>query len=121
MNLPASPDVASGTAMLCNAWEAATMASTIVVSPGSFVGVSAPPTLYSVVIAAIILPPTILAGKQAMQAALMAAVPVQDPKLSPLANALYSAFSALQGQVTGLDSTPTPAGPLPLVTVSPVL
>lgn len=121
MNLPPSPDAVSGIMMLCNAWEAATMASTLVVTPGAFLGASAPPTLYSVVIASILLPPSIVAAKQVMFAALSTAVPIQDIHMSPLGNAVYSAFSALQAMVTGLNSVPPPPGPQPLIVVSPVL
>lgn len=119
--LPAAPALPPGLQQYCDAWEAATLASTIVVAPGNFFGVSAPPTLFSVVIASILMPPSIAAGKAAMFAALSSAAPIQIADLSPLAQALYTAFSTLQVQATGLNSVPPPPGPQPLVAVSPVL
>jgi len=120
-NLPPSNDTVAGITMYCNAWEAATMASVLTVTPGAFIGAPAPPTLFSVVASTVLMPPSIAAGKKIIFDLLSSAVPVKNPKESKLAQAMFSAFSSLQGQVTGLDSTPTPAGPLPLTVVSPVV
>jgi hypothetical protein len=120
-NLPASQDTASGLKAFADAWQAATMASTLQVGPGAFIGTSSPPTLFSVVMSSILVPASVMAASQALLAQLSSASPLPDAKLSPVPSAFFSAFSSLQAQVVGLDSTPTPAGPLPLTIVSPVI
>lgn len=120
-NLPASPVLPAGLMAIANAWEASMMASTLVVSPGAYVGSPAPPTLFSVVISSIIMPPSIEAGKAVLQAQLMSAAPIPDPNASPLGPALFSAFSTLIGMVVGLNSVSPPTGPEPLSIPSPVI
>jgi len=97
------------------AWASAMTASTMVVASGSSIGAPAPVTTFSAPPVTLLLPPTIVAAQAALLAQLIAAAFVSEAKEAVLPKALYEAFKAVKASVIGLDSTPTPAGPLPLI------
>lgn len=107
-------DPSSAAMGVANAFEAAILASSLLVEPGSFVGTSTPATLFSVVNTALIDPPSIVAAK-AKVLELATALPVDDAEDSAFPVILREAFLLLTGTVTGLNSVPPPAGPNPLV------
>jgi hypothetical protein len=96
------------------AWGNAMLSSTMVTAPGAFIGAPAPPTLFSVIISTVIDPPSIVAAQTALIATLSVMQAVEVAQDSALAPALHTAFMSCTATITGLDSTPTPAGPLPL-------
>jgi len=96
-----------------DAWETAILASTLVVSAGDSLGAPSPPTIWSVVAASIIDPPSILLGK-AKILELVSSAKVPDASDSDFPKIFRAAFLLLTGTVTGLDSQlPPPAGPGP--------
>jgi len=112
--VPATP---AGVTAFVQAWAGAVTASVMVVSPGSAFGAAAPPTLFSVVISAILDPPSLAAAQSALIAELTASglKPVKNYKDSKVGPGMLKAFKLLSYTVTGLNSIPPPAGPLPLV------
>jgi hypothetical protein len=107
----------AGITGFANAWEAAILASTVVVAPGSFKPPTSPTTLFSVVISTIIVPTSIAAGK-AKIIELVSAPPVEDAMDSQFPVKFRDATLELKITVTGLDSQPIPPGgpgPQPLV------
>ncbi len=108
---------------VANAWEAAVMASTLVVAPGAYIlPTPTPATGFASISASIILPPSIATGKTLLLQKLLSLPPVNVANLSMLGPALFAAFSALQASVTGIDLVTPPAGPHPLVVpTSPVI
>ena len=115
--LAPSPDPVIPATLISQAWLAAATASIMIVSPGTAVGAAAPPTMFSVVIATIVDPPSLVLAQTALMADLISVMstPVDDYKDSDFGPAFRRAFLSLTYTVTGLDSTPTPAGPLPLI------
>lgn len=117
-----TPAAADAAMKIANAFEAAASASTLIVPPGSALGAPAPPTLWSVVAVSIILPPSVSIGKGLIIQMLASSPPVPDAMASQMGPALFAAFGAMQASVTGLNSLPPPAGPLPLaLPAAPVL
>lgn len=106
-----------GVAKFSNAWSQAIVASKMVVPPGASLGAPTPPTIWSVVASTVLDPPSLAAAKSYLEAELLSAGlnPVADSNSGKIGPALRKAALLLTYTVTGLDSTPTPAGPLPLV------
>jgi len=104
----------AGCTNFADAWGSAVTASTLVVAPGSYLGAPTPATTWSVVILSLVDPASIAAAKAALVIALTSATPVANAALSAFPSAFRTAFATLTASVTGLDSTPSPAGPLPL-------
>ena len=96
------------------AWGNAMLASTMVTA-SAFVGSPALPTLFSVIISTAIDPPSVAAAQSALIATLSAMQSVKIAQDSPIAPALHTAFMSCTATITGLNSVPAPAGPLPLV------
>ena len=116
LTMTPTTDPAAGALGLANAWEAAILASTAAVLPGSAVlppPVPVPATIFSVVATTIIDSASIAAGK-AKILELAAALPVSDANSSQFPIKFREATALLSITVTGADSTPTPAGPLSL-------
>lgn len=111
------PTAAAGILGFANAWEAALLASTAVMGPGSALVPPSPPTIFSVVITTVIDPASIALGK-AKLLELVTAPPETDANNSLFPEKFRDATLLLTITVTGLDSTPIPAGPLPLVAAS---
>ena len=117
-----TPDPISGLIKLASAWETGTVSSILTVPSGSYIGSASPTTTWSLVIASIIDIPSIAVAKAALIAELQLAQAVNSADNSIIGTALFHAFKKLTATVSGLDSTPTPAGPLPLVAATiPVL
>lgn len=109
-----NPSALAGITAFADAWEAAMLATIPSVSSGSAVPPPSPPTIFSVVISTVLDPAGIAAGK-AKIIELAASPPVGDALNSQFPVKFREATLLLTITVTGLDSTPTPAGPLPLV------
>lgn len=107
----------AGATKISDAWKTAILASTLTVPPGAFVGAAAPPTTFSVVSTVVVSP---AAGYASLIAGLIAAPLAGGLGQSVFPEELRKAFELLTYTITGLDSTPPPAGPLPLVAVSTV-
>lgn len=116
LGLSPTPSAAAGIQGFADAWETAILASTLNIGPGAFVGIDSPATKWSVVSSSLIDPPSILLGK-AKILELVSAAPAEDAALSEFPEKFRDAFLALTGSVIGLDSTPIPAGPLPLTSL----
>ncbi len=104
-------------ASLASAVEAGILASTVVVAPGAFIGSDAPATKFSVVTVAIVAPASAALAK-AKVLSVMGLPPTQNADQSQFPVILREAFLLLKISTTGLDSTPPPAGPLPLIDAS---
>lgn len=116
MTLAPVPDPVSAAMGFANAWGTAMLASTMIVPPGSALGASAPPTLWSVVITSLIDPPTIELAKAFLIATLPTLEATKDAKQSKTGGTFRSAFLMCTCTVTGLNSLPPPPGgpgPLP--------
>lgn len=117
--LPPSPSAILGVTGFALAWETAILTNifpaTLNVAAGAKRnGSSAPADTFSVVTSVLLDPVSIVAAK-AKIIELAAAAPVSDPQDSEFPIKFREAFLLLKINVIGLDSTPTPAGPLPLV------
>lgn len=112
-----TPSALIGITAFANAWETAINASTVVVPVGASIGTPSPATTWSAVFSTIILVPSIALAKAKILELITAPV-VADALNSQFPIKFREAFLLLQIQVTGLDSTPPLAGPLPLVGVS---
>jgi hypothetical protein len=96
------------------AWGTAMAASIIVVPPGSSLGAPTPPTIWSVC-ASLIDPSSVAAAQAALIADLTTMQPVKNANDSKLGPAFRKAFVSCTATVTGLNSVPPPAGPVPLL------
>ncbi len=105
---------AAAMAIIANAWEAGLIASTVSVLPGDSVGAPLPATIWSVVSASIFDPASVVLGK-AKILELIGAENVGDALDAAAPVKFREATLLLTATTTGLDSTPAPAGPLPLV------
>lgn len=113
--LPLSANQVTAITALGAVWESAIQTSILTISPGDSVGAPTPATIFSVVTSSVIDPASILVSKAALISSLIATPPVADSADSALPQAFRDAFLLLTGTAIGLDSTPTPIGPLPLV------
>lgn len=115
-----APVAAAGALKISSAWAQATQASLFIVAPGTVLSPPPPPSngQSSVIILSIVEPPSILKAQQSLMSGLMQAKPAELASESVLPKLLYEAFASLTFAVTGLDTTPPPAGPLPISLVS---
>jgi len=100
---------------LGQAWASATQASVLMVPAGAFVGAPTPPTLFSAPPVALFNPATIASGTALIIAKVSTAPPATESDKSAIIEALYQATTQLGVMLTGLNSIPPPAGPLPLI------
>jgi len=114
MALTFTPVAAVAAQIIGLAWGAAMQASTMVVPAGSYLGTPSPATTWSVVTASMIDPPSIAAAQAGLISTLSVMQAVKNAEDSALGSALYKAFTQCTATVSGLDSTPSPSGPLPL-------
>ena len=112
--LPPTLDQASGILGFATAWEAALLASLVVVGPGSFIPPSTPATLFSVVITSLVDVPSISLGKLKLLE-LVTAPPTADAQASEFPEKFRDATLLLTMTVTGTNSVVPPGGPNPLV------
>ena len=115
--LPPTPSQPAGIAMFAAAWEAAILTTvfpaTLSASSGTVVPPPSPATTFSVVNSVILDPASVAAGKAKILE--LASAPLTgDATESQFPVKFREATLKLTITVTGLDSTPTPAGPLPL-------
>lgn len=108
--LPPTTDPASGILGFASAWESAILSTMVSVAPGSIIPPPSPPTTFSVVTSSLIDPSSILAGK----AKILELVDVSVVGESQFPIKFREATLLLTFTVAGLDSTPSPSGPLPL-------
>lgn len=116
--IPPTPSKMVGMTMFVGAWMSAMALTlfpvTLNVGSGAFIGSPAPPTLFSVINSVIIDPPSLIAA----QAKLMELLMVEnesDAMDSQMPVKFREATLLLSITVSGLNSIPPPAGPLPLV------
>jgi hypothetical protein len=116
--LPPTLDPVSGIAGFAAAWSAAIALTiypvTLLVGPGAFIPPSTPATLFSAVTMVMINPASLVLA-QAKIMELVTAPVVSDPMDSVFAEKFRDATLQLSIMVTGLNSIPPPAGPLPLI------
>ena len=112
-----SPDPITPRTAMANAWQTATLASLMgITAPGTTINPPPPPTTGSVLTAvALIDPPTVAVAYAGFLSDLLTAPPATTPAESVFPRACFKAFTQLTFSVTGTDTTPTPAGPLPIV------
>ena len=110
--LPIVSNKVIGVTGFANAWESALLASSVSTLSGSYIGSATPTTTWSVVNSTVLDAPGIAAGKAKILEL------ANDPNVgageSKFPEKFMDAFLLLTVTTTGLDSTPTPAGPLPL-------
>ena len=100
---------------LSQAWAASTQASILSVPSGASVGPPTPATTFSAPPIALFNPASVAAGIALILAKVSTAPAVPDSDQSVTVQALYEATKQLTVTITGLNSIPTPAGPLPLI------
>lgn len=105
---------AAAMAIIANAWEAGLLASTVSVLPGDSIGTPSPATTWSSVTSCVFDTLSIAAGKNKILE-LVGAGNVDDALDTPAVVKFREATLLLTVTTTGLDSTPSPGGPLPLV------
>lgn len=117
ISLTPTGDALSGITGFADAWKAAidttVFPATLNVAPGAFVPPTTPATTFSTV-TSVLLDPASVAAAKAKIIELATAAPVADVNDSEFPVKFREAFLLLTITVAGLDSTPTPAGPLPL-------
>lgn len=97
------------------AWQTAMTASTMLIASGASIGAPSPATTFSAPPLTLIEPASVTAAATALQVALLAAVPVEDPQDSTVPLAFRTAFISCLATATGLNSISPPAGPTPLL------
>jgi hypothetical protein len=119
LGLTFSPVAAVGALKMSSAWASATQASTFIVAPGAVISPPPPPSTgaSSVITLSIVEPPSIVKSQQALFKGLLSAGQAATALDSEIPKLLYEAFLGLTFAVSGLDTTPTPAGPLPITLV----
>ena len=105
-------DQAAAILQLANAWASAV--GQMVVAPLTYIEPQAPATTWAVVDSSVFDAVSIEAGRQKILE-LQNAEPVADVLESPFPIKFNEAFLLLTVTTSGQDSTPSPAGPLPLV------
>ena len=111
-----SVEAANGVSGLASSFQSAINASTIVMQPGSFIGSATPANTWSVVSTTMFTPSSVLVGKAKIEE-LASAPLVNDAINSQFPVKIREAFLLLTIDTSGLDSTPSPGGPLPLIDV----
>jgi len=110
--LPQDPIGLPGPTAFADAWKAAILTSIMVTPVGTFIGSPAPPSLYSAVFSTIVTTALLTAAHALLITNLIAAVPAATGLLSTYPDALFTAFSGLGYDVSGLDSVLPIPGPL---------
>ena len=101
---------------IAQAWQAATMASTLMISAGAAIAPPPPGTNgIAATAVAIIDPATLAAAMSGLIADLSAAQPTPSAATSVLPKALYKAFTSITYTITGMDTKPPPTGPIPIM------
>ena len=106
----------AGITGFANAWEAAILASTVLVAPGSALVPPSPPTIFSVVATSIIDAPSIALGKLKLLE-LVSAPQVPDANDSQFPEKFRDATMLLTFTVTGINSI----APVPTPLVAPLI
>jgi len=111
-----SPDPITPAAKIAQAWQQATMASTLVISAGATIA-PPPPGTNGVAATAVALidPATLALAVTNLITDLAAAGPTPTAAASVLPKALYKAFTSITFTITGMDTKPPPAGPIPIL------
>ena len=104
----------AGITGFANAWEAALLASTAVLAPGSAIPPPTPKTIFSLINSTVIDPSSIAAGK-AKILELVTAPAVSDTQNSEFPEKFRDATLLLTITTQGLDSQTPPDGPQPLM------
>lgn len=113
--LPPVPLAELGATNFSNAWSTAMASSIALTAPGTIVGSPPLPTnTFSSVTTTTIDPTSIALGAAKLIELKDAEIDSPDPKDAPIVPFMKEAFELLTITTQGLDSTPTPAGPLPL-------
>ena len=118
VSLAPTPDAATGIAGFATAWETTILTNifpaTLSVAPGAIIPPASPATTFSLITSVILDPASIILAKNKILE-LISSPPVSDPNSSLFPEKFREAFLALTITIIGMDSTPTPTGPLPLV------
>lgn len=114
LTLTPTNDQVAGITGFANAWEAALLASTIVIAPGTYIPPATPATTFSIVASSIIDLTSIALGK-AKLLELVTAPPVADAQNSLFPVKFREATLLLTITVSGTNSVSPPAGPNPLI------
>ena len=110
----ATPLAALAAQAIGAAWGTAMMASIILVPPGSSLGAPSPATTWSVC-ATVIDPAMVTLAQVSLIAELTTMQGVKSAQDSKLGPAIRKALLSCTATVTGVNSIPPPAGPLPLL------
>lgn len=116
LSISSSTQQSLGAQIISDAWAAATLASSMFVSAGAYVGSPSPATLFLAPPAVVILPPSIELAKVSLFSALTTLEPTKEISLVPVE--IRKAFLAIKFSAIGLNSIIPPAGPQPLVVPS---
>ena len=111
----ASVPTPNGIQKIADAWQSSMSSSTWTVPAGSYIGAPTPTTTFGPVPPPVATPDagTLASGKNIILT-LLQSVPVADAALSEFPVKLRDATLGITVTTVGVDSTPTPAGPLPL-------
>lgn len=112
--LQPTTDPIAGRKKIADAWQAAVLASTMVVPAGAYVGASADPTKFSVISLVLPIP---AAGYASLLAGLLAAPLAGAALQTKFPEELFTAFTLVTYSIAGLNSLHPPDGPNPLTTV----
>ena len=117
LGLAPLPDASAASQAWAMAWGNAVLTSIMVIPSGAIFGAASPKTTWSAPPVVVLLPPSVQAAQLSLATDLAAAGadPAKKADDNKLGAALRKAFLLLQFSATGLDTTPTPAGPLPLI------
>jgi hypothetical protein len=111
-----SPDPATPAIKIATAWQTSILASTMILSAGSSI-VPPPPGTNGIAatVVAVIDPATVTLAYTTLIADLLKlkATPVAADSEFP--KAMYKAFTTITYSITGIDTKPPPAGPIPIV------
>lgn len=101
---------------IAQAWQQATLASTLVITSGASFAPPPPGTNGIAATAiAIIDPATLALAVTGLIADLVSAQPTPSAAAAVLPKALYKAFTSITFTITGMDTKPPPTGPIPIV------
>ncbi len=119
--LPPTPSQPGGISSFAAAWETAVLTTlfpaTLSIAAGTVIPPPSPSTTFSSIISVVLDPASVVAGKAKIMELVSAPV-AGDATDSQFPVKFREATLKLTITITGLDSTPTPAGPLPLVAAS---
>ena len=111
--IPAVEPVTPNT-IIANGWSTATLAAQLIINPGAKMNPPPPGTNGIVGTAtAAIDPSSVTAATSQLIKDLIASPPAATPLEPVFPEAVYAAFTKIRFIITGIDTTPTPAGPIP--------